>query len=302
MRCVVASAPASYAMRAVAAALALAACASCAHGPSAGGPKPAAAARHTSIEPDSATVALWRLDESVGVEVGDSGPLGLNATAGPDTRPDFGRQGRARLFTNSVNSFVYLPFHPSLNAGDAFTVEAWINPGDFGNFEDTPIVARWFPDILQTSWMLSIVGRNTRDPEHTGSGEHLPLIQLGQTGKLMFAFMPDDAGIPRSYFSSRPLELSRWTHVAASYDGRVVRIYLDGLLDAQYASPGRIRDSEAPLFIGNDFDPRWLTGFGGDLRCGPNADPFPYYAFQGLIDEVRISSAARAEFRYARGG
>jgi hypothetical protein len=34
---------------------------------------------------------------------------------------------------------------------------------------------------------------------------------------------------------------------------------------------------------------------------GPNADQNAYYAFVGLIDEVRISSRARTEFPYARG-
>jgi len=127
---------------------------------------------------------------------------------------------------------------------------------------------------------------------------------MGQTsgvGKVMFAFQPEEAGSPRAYFSTRPVELGRWTHVAASYDGRVVRIYLNDQLDAQYASPGRVRESDAPLLIGNSFDPRWLTTFSGDLRVGPAGDATPYYAFIGMIDEVRISSQARTEFPYARG-
>jgi Concanavalin A-like lectin/glucanases superfamily len=278
------------------------ACASCAHGPTGGAT--AGGATHparTAAGPDSVTSALWRLDESVGVNAADAGPFRLDGTYGPDTRSAFGRVGRARSFTSSVNSFVYVNANPALDAGAAFSVEAWVFPNDFGDFEDTPIVARWAPEIAQTSWMLSIVARNTRDPDHPGTGDHLPLIRLGTVGKVFFAFQPEAAGTPRSYFSSRPLELGRWTHVAATYDGEVVKIYLDGLVDAQYASPGRVRATTAPLFIGNVFDPRWLTGFGGDLRAGPNADPFPYYAFRGLIDEVRISSVARAEFPAARG-
>ena len=85
-------------------------------------------------------------------------------------------------------------------------------------------------------------------------------------------------------------------------NGRPLKlIYLNDQLDAQYASPGRVRTSDAPLLIGNSLDPRWLTTFSGDLKVGPNADQTPYYAFVGLIDELRVSSRARADFPYARG-
>jgi hypothetical protein len=89
------------------------------------------------------------------------------------------------------------------------------------------------------------------------------------------------------------VELNQWTHVAASYDGRVVNFYLDDRLDSQYAFEGEIRASHAPLLIGNYFDTRWLTDFGGELRVGSGVDREPYYALEGLLDEVRISSSAR---------
>jgi hypothetical protein len=75
-----------------------------------------------------------------------------------------------------------------------------------------------------------------------------------------------------------------------------VRFFLDGILDAQYASPGRIRSSEAPLLIGNYFDPRYLSRFGGDLSPDPPGSRTPYYAYQGLIDELRISDDPRRTF------
>jgi len=289
---------------ALAAALVFAAAAGCAHhAPPAGGTPVARAANgSTRPEPDSITSALWHLDESVGTVVADAGPFQLTGVAGPDSRSEYGRIERARTFTRSINSFVYVPYNPLLEAGRAFTIEAWIYPADLGLYEDTPIAARWSPEPLQTSWMLSLVGRSSTRTGATSPGDHQALIQLGAPGRVMFAFEPEDAGPPRAFFSSRPVQLERWTHVAATYDGQVVRIYFDGVLDAQYASPGRVRDSTAPLLIGNYLDPRWLTSFGGALRVGSTADPVPYYAFWGLIDEVRISSAARADFLYARGG
>ena len=273
------------------------ACAGCAHGPGSAGAQKYA----WSAEPDSATTALWRMDEVVGLVIADSGPYRLQGTAGVDTRSDYGRIGRARVFTSSVNSFVLVPYNPALETGEQITVEAWIDPDQIGTYEDTPIAGRWTPEALQTSWLLTITGKLSVGPTGPGPGDHLSLVRQGfGAGKVMFAFQPQEAGASRSFFSTRPVDLGRWTHVAATYDGLVVRIYLNGQLDAQYASPGRIRKSEAPLVIGNYFDPRLLTTFSGDLRMGPSVDPTPYYAFSGLIDELRVSNRARLAFPYAR--
>jgi hypothetical protein len=255
-----------------------------------------------AVEPDSVTIGLWRMDETVGLDVADAGPFRLGGTAGVDTRTGFGRIGRAREFTRSVNSFVFMPYDPLLEMGDALSVEAWVDPLDYGTYEDTPIAGRWTPEALQSSWLLSILGKNNPQADQLGPGDHTSLLRLGVgAGRVMFVFQPEEAGPARAYYSSRPVERERWTHVAASYDGHIVRIYLNGQLDAQYASPGRVRASEAPLMIGNSMDPRWLTRFSGDLRVGTNADQTAYYAFVGLIDELRISSSARPGFPYARG-
>ena len=252
------------------------------------------------VEPDSVTSGLWRMDESVGTRVADSGPFRLDGIAGVDTRTDFGRVGRARIFTASVNSFVLVPYSSVLEAGGAFTIEAWIDPTELGRYEDTPIAARWTPEALQNSWMLSLVGVSSPLPNQPGPGDHVSLIQFGSAGKLMFAFAPEEAGAPRAFFSNRTIELGRWTHVAVTYDGQVVRFFLNDELDAQYASPGRVRASQAPLIIGNYLDPRWLSAFSGDLKVGPSVDQYPYYAFVGMIDDLRISSVARPDFPYAR--
>jgi hypothetical protein len=248
--------------------------------------------------PDSITIALWHLDETGGSRAADSGPFRLDATYGIDTRPDFGKFRGARRFGLSLDSFVYAPYNPAFDSGGSFTIEAWIQPTAYGDYEDTPIAGRWTPLANQQSWLLALVGRRLSPPgvSVASPGDHDGLVSQGRLGALMFAFEPAEAGLPRVYFSSRAIELNRWTHVAATSDGATVRLYIDGLFDSQFATTGRIRATEAPLLIGNYFDPRRLTDFGGDLRIDSSLDPHPYYAFQGLIDEVRLSSGARTRF------
>lgn len=247
---------------------------------------------------DSVTVALWRFDEAAGVRCGDAGPFRLDATAGPGTRVSYGRFGSAREFTRVIDSFVYAPDNPVFDPRAGLTVEAWVLAHAFGQYEDTPIAARWTQEGSQQSWLFGIVGGKARPPAArlASPGFHDALVVGGQSGQLVFAFQPEDASPPRAFVSSQRLPLERWTHVAVSYDGQVVRFFIDGRLDAQYATLARIHASAAPLLVGNYFDTRRLTSFGGELRMQPGGDDNPYYAFEGLIDELRISNAARGEF------
>ena len=50
------------------------------------------------------------------------------------------------------------------------------------------------------------------------------------------------------------------------------------------------------MLVGNYFDTRRLTSFSGELRLDIGGDDNPYYAFEGLIDELRISNGARTDF------
>jgi hypothetical protein len=276
-----------------------AAVAGCAHGTRV----TATASSHAAPAADSVTIALWHMDETAGTRVGDAGPYRLEGVAGLDTRTSFGRYGRARVFTHSLDSFVQIPYNPVLEPREGFTLEAWLWLSSLPIYEDAPIAGRWVISTGDKSWLFSIIGQRLGRPAAAAvsPGDHLDLVGNAIAGLVMFAFMPEEAGGARAYYSTRPIELNRWTHVAATYDGAVVRIWIDGVLDAQYASIGRIRTSQAPLEIGNAIDPRAMSTFGGDLRTDQARDPNPFYALDGLIDEVRLSSAARGEFNEVRG-
>jgi hypothetical protein len=57
-----------------------------------------------------------------------------------------------------------------------------------------------------------------------------------------------------------------------------------------------IKRSEAPLVIGNALDPRRLTDVSGELKQDLVNSPLPWYALNGLVDELRISNVARKDF------
>jgi hypothetical protein len=274
----------------LAAALGLLALAACAKSPK----KPDVTADLPGTPVDSVTVALWRMDETGGTRSADAGPSRLDATAGPDTRTIFGRFRGARLFTSSANSFLYVPSSPLLDLQSALSIEAWIAPNAYPS-ASSPIAVRWSPSTDERSWVFALM--------NSGMMASITPVWLqgivsstGQSRRLMFVFQPEDAGPPRAFYSLSVIELQRWTHVAVTFDGEVVRFFVNGQPDGTFATSGRIRASQVPLLVGNFFDPRYLTDFGGDLRQGPAADAVTSYAFDGGIDELRLSSAARTDF------
>jgi len=251
-----------------------------AHGPAGSGKEAAGDGRPVSAPPaDSATVLLWHLDETTGTRVVDDGPgpYHIDGTFGPDTRTELGRIGGARSFSRSINSFAIADYVPAMDAPDAMTIEAWIRPRGFRATEDTPLAGRWNFVTNDQSWLFGIRG-----------------------GNLVFMFQPEGTGGVRRFVSIHDAVLDRWTHVAATFDGHVVQFYMDGILDSQFAVVGKIQTTHAPFLVGCAFDTRVLTSFSGDLRVGPDAILTDFQAFDGSIDEVRLSTIARTEFPYAR--
>jgi hypothetical protein len=73
------------------------------------------------------------------------------------------------------------------------------------------------------------------------------------------------------------LPVNEWVHIAGVYDGKQVRVYVNGRMVATAEGEGERRMNRLPLMIGADVD--------GQGR--------PVSFFDGQIDEVRLSTVAR---------
>ena len=76
---------------------------------------------------------------------------------------------------------------------------------------------------------------------------------------------------------------SNWHHLAGTYDGTAIKIYVDGHLDGTSAASGNGVDNDRPLLIGSSY------GVSGAEASGQGY-------FGGSIDEVRVSSVVRTSF------
>lgn len=105
-----------------------------------------------------------------------------------------------------------------------------------------------------------------------GTGTNGYALRLGGPGALNFIF---GNGSVWTEFNSpdNTLETEVWYHIAATYDGAMMRIYVDGTEVASLASSESITVSPEPLRIGES--------------------GFPGRNFDGSIDEVRIWNIVR---------
>ena len=133
---------------------------------------------------------------------------------------------------DGVDDDVTIPHHPNQNLGAGFTVDAWIftyGPGQ----QNRPIVQKR---------SASNVGGFTLETTHGPSGNNYGLqfvIWIGGVAKT--------AATPANVYSD-----FLWTHVAATYNGVVMKIYVNGVEKASAAALGSIDASTEPIVLGRN--------------------------------------------------
>jgi hypothetical protein len=197
--------------------------------------------------PTSGLVAAFSFDEGRGATVVDASG---NRHAGTASRTVWttGRHGRALAFSGS-RSWVTVPRSAALDLGSALTLEAWV-----------------YPTALGTGWR-AVLFKEDRGGSTSGQAYAL-YASTKARAPLAMAFGSKEARA----FGSRPLPLGRWTHLASTYDGRTLRLYVNGAEAGSTSLAGATPRTNGPLRIG------------GDSLWGEY--------FRGRIDDVRVYSRA----------
>lgn len=210
-------------------------------------------------------IARWRMEEGIGPTVIDYGPQANNGIAvGEPTYSTQTPDGSNYALTfDGVDDRVDLG---TLDlSGTAVTFTAWVYPTDLG-VPDARIISKAFGQYDEEHfWMLSALDRDIL---------RCRLRTNGQTTTIV-----SDPGT---------LVSGRWQHVAATYDGAMLELYVDGQLVASTPLTGRLdSDPQVNAALGN----QPATATGGDR---------PWY---GQLDEVRIYDRALtpAELDVVRG-
>jgi hypothetical protein len=194
-------------------------------------------------------LAFWTLDDCNA----DSTLLADSAYGGLTSHPAFravgagcapGASGQGVRLAQEED-VVYAPDQPDFNFDQGLTIAAFIQPERLRGTQS--IVRKRFEG--DSSFVLAIENRR------------LSFVVRLASGRV--------AGV------SADVEVGRFQHVAATYDGRQLQLYVDGQLIQRARASGKLARGAGPLIIGNDADGR---------------------RFQGVVDELWLDDrAASAE-------
>ena len=198
-----------------------------------------------SVPAPTGLVAAYGFDEASGLTATDRSPNGNTGTISGATRALAGRFGGALSF-DGVNDWVTVADAASLDLTTGMTLEAWVRPSAAG-----------------TAWRTVLL------KEQPGNLVYALYSNEGSNRPSGHVFVGGDRDT-RGGAASVPL--NAWTHLAATYDGTALRLFVNGTQSSTVALTGA------------------MAGSTGALRIGGNA-VWPEW-FQGLVDEVRVYNRA----------
>lgn len=196
--------------------------------------------------------ASWSFDSDTAEDVEDVSGNGHDGV-GLETEIVEGKFGNAMSF-DGTNSQVEVPHDEILNFADGVTVEAWTKPSSYNDL--SAVAQKWGDGSGRRQYLLCFVGPKVRF-YISGSGGTWPSAE-----------------------SAAIVEIDEWTHIAGTYDGSTIRVYINGELDAEAPSDEGLFGSDIAV---------WIGGYGPDDEFGNNRH------FPGVIDEVRFWDGALSE-------
>jgi Concanavalin A-like lectin/glucanases superfamily/Domain of unknown function (DUF1929)/Bacterial Ig domain/Kelch motif len=199
---------------------------------------------NTSQTP-SGLVAAYGFNEGIGVQVTDASGQANTGTISSATWTTTGKFGAALSF-NGTSSWVTVADAASLDLTTGMTIEAWVNPA------------------AGTGWRTVVL------KENAGGLAYALYAANNASRPAGFVHTSADAGLN----GTSAVPLSTWTHLALTFDGTTLRMFVNGVQVSSVAVAG------AAVVTSNG------------LRIGGNSIWGEY--FRGLIDEVRIYNRALA--------
>jgi hypothetical protein len=192
-------------------------------------------------------VAAYAFNEGAGTTLGDASGNGNTGTLQGPTWTAAGKYGAALSF-DGINDLVVVNPSNSLNLSTAMTLEAWV-----------------FPTAAQSGWR-TIVQREVDAFTFNASNINGALHPAGGG---TFDGQLDHTASPSA------LAVNAWSHVALTWDGATLRLYVNGAQVSSKPRTGTLQTS---------------ANGAGPIRIGGNV-PYGEF-FQGLIDELRIYNRA----------
>ncbi|HEY7705952.1 MAG TPA: LamG-like jellyroll fold domain-containing protein [Gaiellaceae bacterium] len=193
-------------------------------------------------------VAAYPFAETSGTTTADVTGNGNTGTLSGPTRTAAGRHGAALTF-DGTNDWVTVADAPELDLTTGLTLETWVRPTQGGG---------WRTLLLKENGSTLAYGLYSS----ASGGTPMAIVYTG--------------GSQQKLSGPSALPVNTWTHLAATYDGTQLRLYVNGVQRAIKAVTGSIPNAS------------------GVLRMGGN-NVWRSEWFRGDLDEVRVYNRALSQ-------
>jgi Concanavalin A-like lectin/glucanases superfamily/Dockerin type I domain len=200
--------------------------------------------------PATSLVAAYSFDEGSGTTVTDASGYGNTGTISGASWTSQGKFGNALSF-DGISNWVTVNDSDSLDLASGMTLEAWAYP--------TTAPGTWTTILLKEA----------------PPGNNLAYHLQGDPSNHPSSYITTDVSGLQGVVGPQALPLNTWTYLAATYNGAMLSVYVNGTVVVSQPVSGNIVPSVGPL------------RFGGNSIWGE------YFA--GKIDEVRIYNRALSQ-------
>ena len=223
-----------------------------------------------ALPPPGDLVGLWHFDETSGTTASDSSGNGNTGTlTNMDTATCWvlGKFGNALSF-DGINDYVNCEKNGDITT--AITIEAWINPSAFTDYDAIVTNFEWRDASNRQGWSFRVMANGKLVWRAVLSNDYLYYIT-----------------------SNSAMEANNWYHVVLTHDENYTRLYINGSLDKKESPGGTIVNSGKALKIGyDDFaSDRVFNGIIDEVRIWDVAlsqDQLGFYGFGGFLPPVSL--------------
>jgi len=194
---------------------------------------------------DANTLGLWHMNDGLA----DSSPNKFDGAV--EGKTAWGEEGwkkggtPGKSFSFDGSTVINLGNQKKLITPDAITVEAWVYPKDLTGWH-----------LVCCNWGGAEVGAF-----HFGCEGAIPKFHITTSQGTGFAASAD------------ALKVEQWYHLAGTYDGNTIQIYVDGKMTGETKYGGKLIDNKMDVTIGSKHSRE--------------------YKWIGFLDEVKISNIAK---------
>ena len=198
----------------------------------------------------SAIVGIWIFDEGKGNVAKDSSSNGHDGQVPGGIKWVPGKWGHALEFSGSSGDYVKVPHDDALSL-TTWTITVWVN-------------------VQKKDWQLLVQKSTSGDKNNNNYS-----LYTKPDGGLDFNFIPPDGNT--QFLNGKTVVVDeKWHHVAVTYDGKIMYLYIDGVVDDETVTSDKPQLHTDALVIGGD-----------DRGAGVQV--------KGILDEVGLFNKALKE-------